>query len=55
MTSCLRCTDENLPKIKSCQPDRILNQKSREVFKMKKKHTILSKNYAISGSFDKNH
>ena len=30
----------------------ILNQKGREVFKMAIKITILSKNFAISGSFE---
>ena len=56
MTSYLRYIHENRPKLaesKSCPPDRIWNQKGREVFKMTKKNTILSEKFAISGSFDK--
>ena len=41
-------------KVPPTPADRILNQKGREVFKMTK-ITILSKKFAISGSFEENH
>ena len=44
MTSYLRCTQENWPKIESCPPDRTLHQKDREVCKMTKKTQFWTKN-----------
>ena len=54
MTSYLRYTHENRPKLAEnwkSPPDRILNQKGREVFKMTKNHNFERK-ISDLGSFD---